>query len=305
MMRHICRTSVFIIILINLCWTMAGCACSAVPQSANDVPDPEGMAKLIEGDQEAKDGNWEKASEAYSVALKSKNLGVRTTAQERYVQARERMRRWHWPLLRYAPVRWALRHWAIIVVGILLVALVVTRKYNRRRLIIEPPTKVSKDAPVEIFAVALAASAEVIRQIYDYEGKRWSAGFDVRKIADPKLVALTPHTDFFLDLAGSVPDIGGIDLSRILKSIRSILRFLDWRVESGVAVAPNGDVTGYAVIRWAWLGRGLWIESLAATSPRSQPGSARPIASEPEATARLREVAWRLASDILGSHLIR
>jgi hypothetical protein len=226
------------------------------------------------------------------------------------------MRKWYWPLLdTIAPLRWAIRHTTVIAILLLCLLFLVLYRYFRRRPIIEMPAKVSADAPVEIFAAEIAVAANDVRRVYNYEALQWRVGFDARGLVGPKS-SLIPGTAFFAGIAETLPDIQGVSMSKIVKLLHTVLHFFCWRVESGLSIAPNGDITAYASLRWGWMTSGTWVESLAGSEypDRPRPSGAADTAQLPllfapgpaaNAADRLREVAWRVACDILGSSLLQ
>lgn len=272
--------------------------------------------KLIEADAEAKAGNWAKSAETYRDALNSKDGQVRAAAQEGFYKARAQMRKWYWPLLETVPpLRWATRHTTVACILLLCLLLLVLYRYLRRRPIIEMPVKASADAPVEIFAAEIAVAANDVRRVYNYEALQWRMGFDARGLVGSSS-RLIPGTAFFAGIADSLPDIQGVSLGKIAKLLHTIIHFFCWRVESGLSIAQNGDITAYASLRWGWMTSGTWVESLAGSEspdrprPSGTPETAQlplPFVPGPAANAadRLREVAWRVACDILGSTLLQ
>jgi 3',5'-cyclic AMP phosphodiesterase CpdA len=283
---------------------------------ADGAAAPDKADKLIEADAEAQAGNWTKAAEAYRDALSSKDAQVRAAAQEGFYKSHAKMRKWYWPLLdTIAPLRWATRHTTVVTILVLCLLLLVIYRYRRRRPIIEMPVKASADAPVEIFAAQIAVAANDVRRVYSYEALQWRMGFDARGLVGSSS-RLIPGTAFFAGIAESLPDIQGVSLSKIAKLLHTVIHFFCWRVESGLSITPNGDITAYASLRWGWMTSGTWVESLAGSESPDRPRlSGTPEAAQlplplvpgPAANAadRLREVAWRIACDILGSSLLQ
>ncbi len=226
------------------------------------------------------------------------------------------MRKWYWPLLdTIAPLRWAARHTTVVGILLLCLLLLILYRYFHRQPIIEMPVKASADAPVEILAAEIAVAANDVRRVYNYEAIQWRMGFDARGLVGSSS-RLVPGTAFFAGIADSLPDIQGVSLSKIAKLLHTVIHFFCWRVESGLSIAQNGDITAYASLRWGWMTSGTWVESLGGSESPDRPRPSGtpethqlplPFVPGPAANAadRLREVAWRVACDILGSTLLQ
>ncbi len=82
---------------------------------------------------------------------------------------------------RHVVIRWI---WAVaILLGALLVAVIVYRRAkaakrerDEGRLVIETPSKMTTDAPVELFGAALVEASDQIRGIYRTEEQRRNLG---------------------------------------------------------------------------------------------------------------------------------
>lgn len=233
---------------------------------------------LLEGDEAAKDGEWQKAADAYKEALVSSDPATRNAASRGYQRARDEMRGlwWRQKLLHrlelYFKENWVqlvleLLFGLLLLLAVLLaiflyykltwlhhrVHILLERLFRTRNSpIIMTPVKYTTDAPSELFAAEMAAAGENLRSLLS------------TVVASPVVhsrrgAAFTLYlpSQGFQQAIDSLPELKGADLGKIAKFVFALFRYFSWRVESGVGTATNQAV-GVASLRNAWTVAMTW-----------------------------------------------
>jgi hypothetical protein len=249
---------------------------------------------LLEGDEAAKDRDWQKAAESYKDALASTDPGVRVTATREYQHARGEMRGLWWKqkflhrIGTYFRENWV-EFTARLILCSLFAVLLGFLAFRKRmwlldrlpRLfkhlfgtstspIIMTPLKYTTDAPSELFAAEMMAAGENVRSIL----ANVLAAPVVHSRHGTSMTLYLPSQGFQQAIE-ALPDIKGVELGKIAKFVLAMFRFFSWRVESGIGFA-NNQVVGIASLRQAWTMTRVWR----ATAPSSSPLDVAPVARE-------------------------
>ena len=253
------------------------------------IPDKDSI--LLQAETEANRGYWERALSFYSQALSSTDPAVHAAAEQGYFHAREQEDQSH--LLKR-------RIWTVLIIlGVLTIVGVLSRlaensKRDRKhgRLVIETPTKMTTDAPVELFGAALVQASEEIRAVYRAERRLRNVGLSDEGTG-ALFTVLSGAGGVLKAVADSIPDVRGVKVGKILERIPDIYYyFFKLRLECSLGAYDNGSTACLqASLRFRWTVVRTWIESANA--------SERGSASEPAQVAAVKALAWKLASDIL------
>jgi hypothetical protein len=257
------------------------------------IPDKESV--LLQAETEANRGHWGRAFSFYSQALSSTDRAVHAAAEEGYFHTREQVDHSH--LLKR-------RIWtALIILAILTIVAVISRlavnskrERDQGRLVIEVPTKITTDAPVELFGAALVEASEEIRGVYRKEEQRRSLGLSDEETGSLFRV-LSGAGDVLKQLADSIPDVRGVKVGKIIERIPYMYRFIfKLRLECSLGIYDNGATACVQASLWfRWRAVRTWVEWAKATEAGS--------AAEPTRVAAVKALAWKVASDILSREL--
>jgi Calcineurin-like phosphoesterase len=259
----------------------------AIPTQVSSPIDK--ASNLLEGDEATKDGEWQKAADAYKDALASSDAVTRAAATRGYQHARDEMRGLWWKqkllhgLDTYFRENWV--EFAILILAALLVTLLYYKwtwlRHHTHLLlgelfrprsspIIMAPVKYTSDAPSELFAAEMAATGEHLRSILSTV----LAAPIVHSRRGSTYTLYLPSPSFQQAIE-SLPEMKGVDLGKIAKFVFAVFRFLSWRVESGIGTA-NNQAVGIALLRNAWTVAMIWR----ASGPMSSPLDVGPVARE-------------------------
>jgi hypothetical protein len=252
---------------------------------------PDKSSVLLEAEAEANRGYWERALSFYSQALSSTDPGVHSAAEHGYLYARDQMHQ------RHVRNRWI---WVLLICcGALIIAVIVyreaktsARERGEGRLVIETPTKMTTDAPVELFGAALVQASDEIRAIYRTEEQRRNVGPSDEGTGS-LFTVLSGAGDVLKELAAALPEVRGVKVGKIVERIPFVYRYLlKLRLESSLGIYGNGSTACVQASLWfRSTAVRTWVESAIASDPSS--------AVEPAQVSAVKALAWKLASDIL------
>jgi len=224
---------------------------------------------LVEGAEAVKDEDWEKSAQAYRKALASSDSSTRELAKKGYENARDHLRSDFWGQSPLPTVAHFLRHmWLALLLVLLVVGLVgrslwrkIQQPYNPAKPpMLLPPIKYTSDAPAELFAAEMIASADELRQMF-------------REISDNPYIGtaslqtpLLHASQSFQMVIDSIPDVKGVKLGKIATFFVALFQYFSWHVESGIAVYTDRAV-GIAFLRRAWRTHMVLRASAAITGP--------------------------------------
>ena len=254
------------------------------------IPDKE--AVLLQAQAEANHGYWKRSLQLYSEALASSNPGIHAAAEGGYLQARENLHHEH--LLNRT-------YWLISMIVVLLIALPVIHwraKDNRRkgRFVIEMSSKSGSDVPAELFAASLITAAQEIQDLYRMERQRSNLALG-QSDGGFSFSLLTGAGNALNQIADALPEVHGVKVGKILSVVPTLFRFLViWRLEYGIAIHEDGSGWAHATLRWRRRSVQTWVETLKVSAEDS-------LGESPQSAA-VRELAWRMASDILSKDLV-
>ena len=259
---------------------------------SDEAPD-KGPA-LLQAQTESNYGNWNDAISSYRDALASSNSTVRTKAQLGYTRARKGVYDdlWFWRILK-----------GLLVVTLLIVCLclwAIFRKIARTnrsqgKVVIETPSKLTKDAPVEFFAAALMCAANEIQSIYRSEQDRGNTSL-AEESGGYSFSLLSGAEGALKEITSALPEVHGVKVGKLINALPSLFRFfLKWRVESGLATCDANQAYAYSTLRWRSATTAAWVESAVVAS------TANP--QEPTQILLLKSLAWKLASYILSKDI--
>jgi hypothetical protein len=253
---------------------------SAVPFWYGISPQPtlpaDKAESILDGDESIKDGDWQKAADAYGRALTSSDPSTRTAAKTGYEKAREHMRSFPWDQILIRRLTQYLRHnWIELIVKLLLAILLLTgiaafiRSLSRslkqpydgnKPPILLAPAKYTPDAPSELFAAEMVAATEELRESF-------SAVSADPYIRSAQINSTLFHpSQSFQHVIDSIPDIKGVNLGRVATFFINVFQYFSWHVESGIAIHADQAV-GIAFLRRAWKTQMVLRASGTITSP--------------------------------------
>jgi len=252
-------------------------------------------AALFQAEAEADHNNWRDALPFYAQALSSDDATVRSRAEHGYLQARKGI---HDKVI-FSRILWAAKILLLLIIGVFLWFLqkrVATQRQRQGKIVIETPSKLTKDAPIEFFAAALVSAANEIQSIYRSEQQRSNVPL-AGDGASARLSLLSGAENALRELTSALPEVHGVKVGKVINALPFLLRFsFTWRVESGLAICANNEAYGHSTLRWRSATRAAWIESaIVPTSPDSQ---------QPAQVVLLKSLAWKLASDILSRDVV-
>ncbi len=250
---------------------------------------PDKGSLLLQAQAEESHAYWARAASFYSQALTSTDPNVRAGAEQGYLNAREKIHSSH------------IFKKEAFAAGVLLLLFVIggvaTVRHRRGRLVIETPSKITPDAPVDLFASAIITSALEIQATFRAEEQQRNRIVSLlQDSSDQKVFMLSGGAHAIQQIADSLPDIRGVKAGNLVKALFAGFNFLfNWRIESGLAIYADGSGSAYANLRWWWSTTSTWVESVSIP--------ATTLAEEPPRAVVIRSLAWRIASDILSKDL--
>jgi hypothetical protein len=215
-------------------------------------------ASLLQGDEAARDHEWQQAATAYKDALGSTDPSTRKAASAGFMKANQEMRSpwWREASLRILPA-WLSDHWFDLSCCLVICAVLffIVRRFRHCGIpqdvnpIIFPPTKFTVDAPVELFAAEFLVAAQA-----DSEPDALAAGMVHSR--ETNVILLLPSTAL-QQAIDSAPEIRGLNLGKWATFLFAILRYFSWRVESGVGLDKT-EAVSVATLRWGPYTRMVW-----------------------------------------------
>lgn len=255
---------------------------------------PDKGAALFQAQTEASHDNWKDALSSYREALASSSPAVRAKAELGYTRARQGIYDdlWLWRILKGLLVV------ALLIVGLRLWAVftkIARTNRSQGKVVIETPSKLTKDAPVEFFAAALVCAATEIQSIYRSERDRGNTSL-AEESAGYSFSLLSGAEGVLKEITGALPEIRGVKVGKLINALPSLFRFFfKWRVESGLATCDANQGYAYSTLRWRSATTAAWVESAVVAS------TANP--QEPTQSVLLKSLAWKLASYILSKDI--
>jgi hypothetical protein len=208
-------------------------------------------SNLLEGDEAVRDGDWEKAAQAYKESLASTDSSVRASATRGYQRAHAEMRSiwWRQKLLHNAKTYFEQNgiEFGLKLLGAVFLAWLLLANRNRLRPlfnewlrtrtspIVMTPMKFTADAPVDLFAAEMTAASENLRSVLNAAA---AAPFAYSREGSTLYL---PSQCLDQVIAG-LPEVKGINLGKTAAFFMSLARFFSWRVESGLATDSNQAV---------------------------------------------------------------
>jgi hypothetical protein len=254
---------------------------------------PDKAEFLLQAEAEANYGNWKRALSFYSQALTSTDPGVMANAKQGYLNARERMHLCH--LIERAVwlslfLLLALTIWCVGIVN-----------HRRQAFIIETPSQMTAGAPVELFAAAVVGAVRQVQEIYHNEEQRGTnplVALPSRESGTIEAVLLSGGEKIFQTIASVIPDVRGVKVGTLIQTFPAAWRWIcHWRVRSGLAVYADGSASAFLALHWRGTTVHSWVESVN--------GGFATADHEASTTASIKELAWRLANDLVSRNLVR
>ncbi len=245
-------------------------------------------SNLLEGDEAARDEDWQKAAQAYDQALASTDSSVRASAIRGFQRAHEEMRSLWWRQKLLHSIRtYFEENWVEFVLKLLavlvLVWLVIANRQRLRGLvkwwirtrtspIIITPAKYTTDAPVDLFAAEMKAASENLGSVL----KSVVAAPLVHSRSGSGMTLYLPSQGFQEIIAG-LPDVKGINLGKIAAFVMSVVRYFSWHIESGLATSSSQAVA-VASLRQGWRTEMTWRVSGPISNPLDVAALSRELA---------------------------
>lgn len=212
---------------------------------------PDKFSKLSEGRRF--EDEWQLTSSAndYRDALDASDEWVRRCALVGYAAVNKKMDSVSWTFRWFPPLSWweeyitsrklVVKFGSIVaelLFGIVVCALLLRFYCSRRNAYFQLPVDLGGTAPVQYFGAEMRTALLEIGAVLAETGNRQMAGNAAFGLPGEELQAV----------GNALPNVAGVDVSKLITRLLSLIRYFGYQVESGLAVV-DGKACAFTAIR--------------------------------------------------------